>query len=111
MVEVSGITLMENIVDQLRGGSRRSLGRANAVARQILRDPRLFPLVFEAMLHDDPVVRMRAADATEKVTVTKPELLQKYKSKLLGKVAAQDQQEVRWHVALMLPRLRLTPKE
>jgi hypothetical protein len=63
------------------------------------------------MLHEDPVVRMRAADTIEKVTVTKPDLLQKYKHKLLYKVAAQDQQEVRWHVALMLPRLRLTAKE
>jgi hypothetical protein len=102
---------MKNIVDQLAGRDRRSLGRANAIGKQILRDPKLFSLIFEAMLHDDPVVRMRAADAIEKVTVIKPELLQKYKGTLLGKVAAQEQQEVRWHVALMLPRLRLTPKE
>ena len=102
---------MENFVDQLRGGDRRSLGRSSAVIKQILRDPKLFPLVFEAMLHDDPVVRMRAADTIEKVTVTRPDLLQEYKHNLLYKVAAQDQQEVRWHVALMLPRLRLTAKE
>jgi hypothetical protein len=55
---------METIVDQLRGGSRRSLGRANAVARQISRDPKLFALVFEAMLHDESVVRMRSAIAS-----------------------------------------------
>jgi hypothetical protein len=81
------------------------------VVKEILRDPKLFSLVFEAMLHDDPVVRMRAADAIEKVTVSRPELLQAHKRKLLGKVAAQEQQEVRWHVALLLPRLRLSPKE
>jgi hypothetical protein len=102
---------MKNIVDQLAGGDRRSLGCANMVVKEILRDPKLFSLVFEAMLHDDPVVRMRAADAIEKVTVSRPELLQAHKRKLLGKVAAQEQQEVRWHVALMVPRLRLTPKE
>jgi hypothetical protein len=102
---------MKNIAAQLAGGDRRSLGCANAIAKQILRDPKLFSLVFEAMLHDDPLVRMRAADAIEKVTVIRPKLLQKYKRTLLGKVAAQKQQEVRWHVALMLPRLRLTPKE
>lgn len=63
------------------------------------------------MLHDDPVVGMRAADTIEKVTVVRPDLLQAQKHKLLYKVAVQDQQEVRWHVSLMLPRLRLTPKE
>jgi hypothetical protein len=82
---------MENIVDQLPGGDRRSLGRANMVVKEILRDPKLFSLVFEGMLHDDPVVRMRAADAIEKVTVCRPELLQAHKRKLLGKVAAQEQ--------------------
>ena len=102
---------MEDIVDQLRGGDRRSLGRASAVVKQILRDPKLFRLVFDAMLHDDSVVRMRAADTIEKVTVVRPDLLQGYKRKLLSEVAALDQPEVRWHVALMLPRLRLTPKE
>jgi len=33
---------MENTVNQLRGGDRRSLGRANAVVKQILRDPKCF---------------------------------------------------------------------
>ena len=85
---------MGNIVDQLAGGDCRSLGRANMVVKEILRDPKLFPLVFEAMLDDDPVVCMRAADAIEKVTVSRPELSQTHKRKLLGKVAAQEQQEV-----------------
>jgi hypothetical protein len=102
---------MANIVDQLAGGDRRSLGRANIVVKEILRDPKLFSVVFEAVLQDDPVVRMRAADAIETVTVSRPGLLQAHKRKLLGKVAAQKQQEVRWHVALMLLRSRFTPKE
>lgn len=78
---------MENVVDSLAGGDRRSLGRANMVVKGISRDPKLFSLVFEAMLHNDPVVRMRAADAIEKVTVSRPEFLQVHKRKLLGKVA------------------------
>ena len=40
-----------------------------------------------------------------------PELLQPYKGKILRRVALIDQQEVRWHVAQILPRLRLTHKE
>jgi len=98
-------------VTKLRGGDRRSIGRSNEVVQEISRNPKLFSQVFEALLQADPVLRMRAADAIEKATVMHPDFLQHYKRRILQKVAAVDQQEVRWHVAQMLPRLRLTPTE
>lgn len=102
---------MSDILDKLRGGDRRSIGHSNEVARAISEDPALFSQVFDAILHPDPVIRMRAADAIEKATRKHPELLQPYKRKILGKVAMIEQQEVRWHVAPILTRLRTTPKE
>ncbi len=54
---------------------------------------------------------MRAADAAEKVSVAKPRLLDRYKSELLGLLAEAEQIELRWHLALMVPRLRLTIPE
>jgi len=51
------------------------------------------------------------ADAAEKVTREKRELLQPYKKELLGLMAEADQQELRWHLAAMVPRLLLTAKE
>ena len=54
---------------------------------------------------------MRCADAAEKVTRSHPELLQPYVGRLLGKVGAIDQHEVRWHVAATLPRVRLSAKQ
>jgi hypothetical protein len=54
---------------------------------------------------------MRAADVTEKVTAQHPEFLGSYKTDLVERVAPIDQQEVRWHVAQMLPRLALTSAE
>jgi hypothetical protein len=63
------------------------------------------------MLSGDAIVRMRAADAAEKVTSRRPDLLQPYKRKLLAIAGGSDQQEVRWHSALMIPRLKLTAKE
>lgn len=102
---------MAGILDKLRGGDRRSIGRSEEVVREILGNPRLFSRVFEGMVHPDPVIRMRAADAIEKVTVQRPDLLQPFKERILRDVAAVDQKEVRWHVALILPRLRLTPRE
>lgn len=58
---------------------------------------------------------MRAADAIEKITLQRRALLRPFKKKILllaaGSGAASVQQEVRWHLALILPRLELTPTE
>ncbi len=54
---------------------------------------------------------MRAADAIEKITRQRPDLLQPYKRKLLAIAGSSEQQEIRWHAALILPRLALNAKE
>jgi hypothetical protein len=54
---------------------------------------------------------MRAADAAEKVTRKNRELLLPHKKELLGLMAETEQQELRWHIAAMVPRLRLNAKE
>ena len=95
----------------LSGGDRRSIGRANEVVDMALADPSLFAEVFAGMTDDDPVVRMRAADVAEKVTAARSDLLLPHRSVLLNEVAASQQQEVRWHAAQMIPRLRLTEEE
>lgn len=100
-----------DILRKLRGGDRRSLGRSGEIIGDIVIDPKLFAAAFAALLDSDPVVRMRAADAVEKASRERPELLRPHKRALLRKVAAIDQQEVRWHVAQMLPRLQLSAKE
>lgn len=102
---------MNDILEKLKGGDRRSIGRANEVVGDVLNDPALFGAVFNAMLNDDPIVRMRAADAVEKITGKRPEYLKPYKTVLIQQVAAIEQQEVRWHVAQMMPRLELSQEE
>jgi hypothetical protein len=57
------------------------------------------------------VIRVRAADAVEKASRKHFELLQRWKRQLLGVLALSEDKEVRWHVAQMLPRLRLTSRE
>jgi hypothetical protein len=100
-----------NVLHKLAGGDRRSIGRVDEVVADVLNDPALFDAVFAGMLHADPVIRMRAADAAEKITAQRPEYLEPYKKKLIQQIAKIDQQEVRWHVAQMLPRLQLTKRE
>lgn len=95
----------------LRGGDRRSIGRSNQVARLALRSPRRFAELIRCMWSDDAIVRMRAADAAEKVSVILPELLKPYKSELLGLLVETEQIELRWHLAQMVSRLPLTKAE
>jgi hypothetical protein len=95
----------------LAGGDRRSIGRSNKVARLVLKSPRRFRELIACLWHESPVVRMRAADAAEKVSAQEPRLLDRHKPQLLGLLAEAEQIELRWHLAAMIPRLHLTPAE
>jgi hypothetical protein len=86
---------MQEVLNKLAGGDRRSIGKSNEVVADVMRDPSLFGIVFDGMLSDDPLIRMRSADAIEKITVKHPEYLQPYKEKLVNQVAKSEQQEVR----------------
>jgi hypothetical protein len=61
------------ILRKLEGGDRRSIGRSSEVVTDVLADPRLFGALFAGLSVDDPVVRARAADAVEKISVIHPE--------------------------------------
>jgi hypothetical protein len=102
---------MDALLDMLRGGDRRSIGRVDEVVAAALEDRRLFPVLFKGMLHDEPLIRMRAADAVEKISLQHPEWLRPYKEQLIQQVSRIEQQEVRWHVAQLLPRLELDEEE
>src|SRR5512138_2959489 len=101
---------MHRALQKLEGGDRRSTGRSKIVS-EVLSKPYLFRVIFSGLSSDDPLIRMRSADAIEKITAQRPELLRPYKNTLIREVAATDQKEVRWHVAQMLPRLALNGNE
>jgi hypothetical protein len=63
------------------------------------------------MHHADELIRMRAADAVEKLTVTNPEWLRPFKVRLIKLAARVKQQELRWHLAQLLPRLELSKRD
>src|SRR5580698_4171694 len=102
---------MHSILKKLSGGTRRSLGQTNEIVVEVLNNPRVFPQLIAALTSDDEVLRMRAADAIEKITAKRPDLLQRFKKKFLAVANRTDQQEVRWHAAQILPRLKLTTIE
>jgi hypothetical protein len=102
---------MHKLLEKLKGGDLRSIGRSEEVAEAVLSDPNLLAVLMSGLTADDARVRMRAADAAEKVTASRPEWLAPYKGYLLNEVAKINQQEVRWHAAIMFTRLTLTKNE
>jgi HEAT repeat protein len=101
----------KDILLLLEGGDRRTIGYSERLAALVSKDQRKFPALIAGLWSEDPLVRMRAADATEKVTRKNPVFLQPYKKELLGLIKEVKQQELRWHLALMVPRLLLSAKE
>lgn len=99
------------ILDKLKGGDMRSIGKADEVVSDLIKEPALFGEVFKGMKSDDPLIRMRAADVIEKVSKTHPEYLMPYKKELINEITKIEQQEVRWHVALMFTYLEFTGAE
>ena len=95
----------------LSGGDLRSIGRSNEAAEWVARDPKKAAALVECLWDADPRVRMRAADALEKASLERAKLLQPFKTLLLGLCAEAIQKEVRWHLALTIPRLELSRAE
>jgi HEAT repeat protein len=96
------------LLERLRGGDRRSIGRANAVARAVVRHPQALPELAAGLWHADPVVRVRAADALEKVSREEPTWLTPLRAELLTLAAETTEPELRWHLAQMLSRTGLS---
>jgi hypothetical protein len=102
---------MTDILNKLRGGDLRSIGKADEVVFEVRNNPSLFKAVFKGFYENDPVVRMRSADVIEKVTRTHPELLKGYTDLIIDEISGIDQQEVCWHVAQIIPRLDLSSRQ
>ena len=103
--------MAKSVSELLRGGDRRSVGTSNRVAALALREPQIFDQLVRALWNSDPIVRMRAADAAEKASARDPNLLVPHKSEILGLLAETTQTELRWHLAQIVPRLKLTAVE
>lgn len=99
------------LLKMLEGGTLRSIGRSEEAAAEVLANPPLFKHLIRGMLSSDPVLRMRASDAAEKVTRHNPILLAPHRKKILTVIARINQQEVRWHTAQMMSRIEWNSKE
>jgi hypothetical protein len=99
------------LLSKLSGGDRRSIGQSNEIVALVFLRPALFAQLLQGLWNSDPLIRMRAADAAEKVTLRRPDLLKPFKAKLLRLLDEATEQELRWHLAQMVPRLALSTKD
>ncbi len=103
---------MPALLDQLAGGDLRTPGRSAEVAAQVLVQPALLDGLLDGLADEDEVIRGRTADALERVSAARPDLLQPYKRELLGRIGEPDHWVVRSHLCQIVPRLgNLTARE
>ena len=67
----SGIN-MTDILSKLKGGDRRSIGNVSAVVAAVSKNTGLFKDLVSGLFDPDPIVRMRASDAMEKLSADDP---------------------------------------
>jgi HEAT repeat protein len=102
---------MHRLLQKLTGGDRRSIGNVAGVIHDVSKRPALFEVLFDGLAVDDPLIRMRAADAIEKISADQPALLRPFKKEIIRRAGESRQQEVRWHMAQIIVRPAWTTRE
>jgi hypothetical protein len=99
----------------LEGQGRISIGRAEEVATLVLAQPKSFFRLMECLWDENPGAVNRAAHALELITRDgQPgpiKQLNSWKTSILGLLAEAEENKLRWHLALIVPRLTLTRAE
>jgi hypothetical protein len=101
----------ETIRKMLEPGRRLDVGRVWQVVELIDGQPRRIAELIECLWDVDLAVANRAADALERVTRERPTQTQRWKEELLGLMADVEEKKLRWNLALVVPRLKLTRGE
>jgi hypothetical protein len=100
----------ESFAEMLNGRDRRSVGRRDEAVAIAMAEPVRIQELVDCLAPSDPLIRMRASDALELISHQHPEWIQPY-SRLLQENGPLPQQEVRRHIAQIVPRLDSTASE
>jgi hypothetical protein len=101
------MAMLKTIRAMLAPGSRLDCGNACAVAASVLKNPRKTGQVVECLWDEDVGVANRAADALERASSRRPEILARWKDALLDRMLDAEENKLRWNLALMIWRTRL----
>jgi hypothetical protein len=101
----------ESIREMLAPGGRLDVGRVREVVELVENRSARFDQLVECVWEDDPAVASRAADALERATRDRPARAQRWKAEFLGLMSETTEKKIRWNLALVVPRLKLTVAE
>ncbi len=104
---------MPDLPSMLSGGHPTSLGRTVEVVEMVLARQSLLPRLFDCYRSDDAVVRLRTSNALKRITRAQPDWMVPFIDRLLGEVAAIDQDSTRWTLATLFQLLgsRMSPPQ
>jgi HEAT repeat protein len=102
---------MNTLLQKLSGGDLRSDGRANDVAGEVARDPRLLEQLLDCLNEPNDVVRARAAHALERVSRTNQGLFPRLMPKLISASTRDRIPMVRWHLAMIFGNIASSMKD
>lgn len=97
---------MKDLEKILTGGDLRSIGKSNLVIKKI-NNQNDFDELFRYLFHEDRLVVMRVADTIEKITINNPQYITNYKREIFELCKLANNKELKWHLALLIPRLQL----
>lgn len=93
------------------GGHANSLGRVKKVIEVVLDDKSRLDELYNCLFEDDAWIRMRAADALEKICRERPEWLLPYVDRFPKELSVSTQPSVQWHLAQIYREVALTPTQ
>lgn len=93
------------------GGHANSLGRVNEVIETTLSNKLRLDELYDCMFDNDAWVRMRAADAFEKICRVHPEWLLPYVEKIADELSTSSQPSIQWHLAQIYRQVVLTNEQ
>jgi hypothetical protein len=70
-----------------------------------------FDLLFKLIFHHEKNIATRSIDAVEKITRNSPAFLDSHKKQIFALINDDPNIEIKWHLAQIISRLQLSPKE
>lgn len=101
----------KNLIDLLAEGDKRTVNRVDEAVQCLESNPNLIPDAIELLRSGLEAIAMRAADCLEKFSRQNYLQLEPYKGDLVDVLENIHQKEVHWHLAQILPRLKLSSSD
>jgi len=98
---------MNQILEWLSGGDLRSDGLADEVTAAVLQSPGLFEDLYAGLFESDDVIRGRTADALEKISRQRPDLIAAHLPELIDLSRSDQVPMVKMHLAMIFGHLAL----